>query len=139
MEALVSLLERTDYKIAYSDAYRAFQHKQGDDYVISKRDTPFSSDFDYDKILIENFIPVLCVVHKRCFQKAGFFDENLCRLEDWDLWIRMSRHYKFAHLKEITCEFRWRKDGTSMMTGPLDAFAWASYEYALQVLRVCQK
>ena len=135
VEALVSLLERTDYKIAYSDAYRAFQHKQADEYVISKRDTPFSLDFDYDKILIENFIPVLCVIHKKeCFQKAGFFDENLCRLEDWDLWIRMSRHYKFAHLKEITCEFRWRNDGTSMMTGPLDAFAWASmnmlYKYS---------
>ncbi len=135
MEALVSLLEKTDFKIAYSDAYRAFQHKQGDEYVISKRDKPFSFDFDYSRILIENFIPVLCVIHeKECLQKAGIFDENLCRLEDWDLWIRMSRHYEFAHLKEITCEFRWRKDGSSMMTGPLDAFAWASmnmlYKYS---------
>ncbi|OPY75945.1 MAG: putative glycosyltransferase EpsE [Syntrophorhabdus sp. PtaU1.Bin153] len=126
IESLVTFMEDGDHKIAYSDAYRAFQTRQGDSYTISNRDTPFSLDFDHDRILAENFIPVLCVIHKKeCLQKAGLFDENLRRLEDWDLWIRMSQEYSFAHLKEITCEFRWRDDGTSMVTGPDDAFAWA--------------
>jgi O-antigen biosynthesis protein len=127
VESLVSFLENTYHKIAYSDAHRAFQHKQGHEYVISKKDTPFSFDFDCDRILTENFIPILCVIHeKECLQKVGVFDETLRRMEDWDLWIRMSRHYEFAHIKEVTCEFRWRNDGTSMMTGPIDAFAWAT-------------
>lgn len=126
VETLIAFMENGDHKVAYSDAYRAFQNKQGDSYTISKRDTPFSFDFDHDRILTENFIPVLCVIHKKeCLQKAGLFDENLRRLEDWDLWIRMSQQYSFAHLKEITCEFRWRDDGTSMVTGPGNPFAWA--------------
>ena len=126
VETLVTSMENGDHKVAYSDAYRAFQNRQGDSYIISKRDTPFSIDFDHDRILTENFIPVLCVIHKKeCLQKVGLFDENLRRLEDWDLWIRMSQQYTFAHLREITCEFRCREDGTSMVTGPDDAFAWA--------------
>lgn len=126
VETLVAFMENGSHKIAYSDAYRAFQDRQGDNYIISNRDIPYSFDFNYDRILIENYIPVLCVIHKKeCLQKSGLFDENLWRLEDWDLWIRMSQHYNFAHLKEITCEFRWRDNGTSMVTGSSDAFALA--------------
>ena len=51
---------------------------------------------------------------KSCVGDAGMFDESLGAHEDWDLWIRMSRKYQFAHIKKITCEFAWRQDGTTM-------------------------
>jgi hypothetical protein len=34
--------------------------------------------------------------------------------EDWDFWIRMSRVFTFVHLKQVTCEFRWREDGSTV-------------------------
>ncbi len=115
LETLVNFLENSDYKVAYTDAYRSHQKRVGESYVVERRDLPYSFDFDYDRILVENFVPVLCFMHeKSCLEEVGFFDESLTTLEDWDLWIRMSRKFKFAHIPKITCEFSWREDGSSM-------------------------
>jgi GT2 family glycosyltransferase/radical SAM superfamily enzyme YgiQ (UPF0313 family) len=123
LEVLVTFLESTDFYVAYTDAYRATQEFQNGSYATTKRETPYSFDFDYDRILIENFIPVLCIMHRReCLEKSDYFDETLDRHEDWDLWIRMSRHYKFAHIPEITCEFTYRSDGSGMTSGSLPKF-----------------
>jgi GT2 family glycosyltransferase/MoaA/NifB/PqqE/SkfB family radical SAM enzyme/Flp pilus assembly protein TadD len=118
IETLVAFLESSEYKVAYTDAYRAYQEKKNGEYVVIKRDVPYSFDFDYDRILETNFVPVLCFMHERsCVEEAGLFDESLKRLEDWDLWIRMSRKFKFAHIKQLTCEFTWRTDGSTMTSG----------------------
>jgi glycosyltransferase involved in cell wall biosynthesis/pyruvate-formate lyase-activating enzyme len=115
LETLVKFLETSSFKVAYSDAYRAHQILKSGNYVTVKRDLPYSFDFDYDRILCSNFIPVLCFMHeKTCLESVGCFDENLTRHEDWDLWIRLSRKYKMAHIKKITCEFSWKNDGTTM-------------------------
>lgn len=118
LETLVKFLETSDHKIAYTDAYRAHQEPENGKYVTKKRDVPYSLDFDYDRILMGNFIPVLCIMHeKSCIEKVGTFDETLRSHEDWDLWMRMSREFQFAHIKNITCEFSWRQDGSTMTVG----------------------
>ncbi len=115
VETLVNLLETSDYKIAYTDAYRAYQEKENGRYVSKRKDIPYSFDFDPDLILAQNIFPVLCIMHeKSCLDEVGVFDESLTTHEDWDLWIRMSRKYNFAHIEKITCEFAWRTDSTSM-------------------------
>jgi len=40
------------------------------------------------------------LIKKECFDKAGLLDEDLPHLEDLELFIRMTRHYRFAHIKE---------------------------------------
>ena len=126
VETLVRALEGSDYRVAYTDAHRAHQEKRNGRYVVTKRDVPYSFDFDYDRILQTNFIPVLCFMHERsCVEETGLFDESLKRLEDWDMWIRMSRKFKFAHIKELTCEFSWRTDGTTMSSGQAEEFVEA--------------
>lgn len=118
LETLVHFLEGSDYKVAYTDANRAHQKKENGRYVVVKRDVPYSFDFDYDRILVDNFVPVLCFMHERsCLDEAGCFDEDLTTLEDWDLWIRLSRKFKFAHIPRVTCEFSWREDGTTTTSG----------------------
>jgi hypothetical protein len=83
-------------------------------YISEKKDIPYSYDFSDRTLLVSNFIPILCVMHERaCIEQAGMFDESLSTHEDWDLWIRMSRHHSFAHIKKVTCEFAWRDDGSS--------------------------
>lgn len=115
LATLVSHLEATGSKVAYTDAYRATQKKENGAYVIVSRDVPYSYEWDNELILVHNFVPVLCFMHeKRCIEEAGWFDESLTTHEDWDLWVRMSRLFRFKHIKEITCEFRWREDGSSM-------------------------
>jgi glycosyltransferase involved in cell wall biosynthesis len=114
LETLVSFLETTGYKVAYSDAYRVHQVKENGRDISKEKDQPYSRDFDRDQILINNFIPTLCLMHERsCLDEVGTFDEGLATHEDWDLWIRLSRRYHFGHIKKLTCEFSWRTDGTS--------------------------
>ncbi|MCF6147390.1 MAG: glycosyltransferase [Candidatus Kuenenia sp.] len=115
IETLVNLLENSGYKVAYTDAYRAHQEKEDERYVIKQKDIPYSFDFDPNLILAQNLFPVLCIMHERsCTDEVGLFDESLTTHEDWDLWIRMSRKYRFAHIKRITCEFTWKTDSTTM-------------------------
>ncbi len=112
---LVGFLETTGHKVTYSDAYRAHQRSLNGAYRIVGRDIPYSYDFDYDLILIRNFVPMICLMHeKSCGQAVGFFDEALRVHEDWDFLIRVSRQFQIAHIRKVTCEFRWREDGSTL-------------------------
>jgi cellulose synthase/poly-beta-1,6-N-acetylglucosamine synthase-like glycosyltransferase len=123
LQTLVHCLDNNDCAVAYTDANRAHQVQRGSEVVVTHRDTPYSVDFNHDQILIGNFIPVLCVMHRRdCLEQTGLFDESLTTHEDWDLWIRLSRKYRFGHIRKTTCEFSWRTDGTSMTSSRQNDF-----------------
>ena len=103
LETLVTFLETSDYRVAYTDALRALQVKQHGRYATVERNLIYSHDFDADRLIVENQFPVLCLMHeKACLDQAGLFDESLTTHEDWDLWIRLSFHDKFFHIKKIT-------------------------------------
>jgi len=125
LEVLVNFLESNEFKVAFTEACRAYQTSENGKYIITKRDIPYAMDFDEDQILVNNMIPVLCVMHeKSCLDEVGLFDENLTTHEDWDLWIRMSRKFRFAHIEDLTCEFRWREDSTTMSSEKRQDFLW---------------
>jgi glycosyltransferase involved in cell wall biosynthesis len=55
----------------------------------------------HNKLLRGNFVATpTAVVRKECFERAGMFDEQLPRFQDWDLFIRISRFYEFACVNE---------------------------------------
>jgi FkbM family methyltransferase len=115
LETLVSFLETSDHRVAYTDAYRATEEWVDGRYVVTRRDVPFSVNWDNDHILVENFVPVLCFMHEHsCGIAAGDFDETLTTHEDWDYWIRLSRICTPVHIKRVTCEFRAGSDGKSL-------------------------
>ncbi|MBC7962179.1 MAG: glycosyltransferase [Steroidobacteraceae bacterium] len=123
LETLVHLLQANQHQVAYTDAYRALQRPEQGSYRTFEKKILYSCDFDYQRILVENFIPVLCIMHeKSCLLKSGLFDESLKRHEDWDLWVRMSRHFRFVHHPKVTCEFTFRTDGSGMTSGTLPTF-----------------
>ena len=50
---------------------------------------------------------------KECFDKAGLFDEKLPARQDYDMWIRISKYYKFAFLNEpLVYIYRKNRDST---------------------------
>jgi len=115
LKTLVTFLEESSARVAYTDAYRVQQRKQDDEYVTINKDLPYSIEFNANALLVTNYFPVLCVLHeKTCLDECGNFDESLTSHEDWDLWIRMSRIVEFIHIKKVTAEYSWRVDGTSM-------------------------
>lgn len=133
LQTLVAFLENSDYNVAYTDACRISQRKEGDVYRTVSTEYPYSEDFDADRMLSENYIPVLCIMHRAsCLQESGLFDETLNRHEDWDLWIRISRAHPFAHIKNVTCAYTNRLDGSGMVSGSVPAFL-RTFD------RICQK
>jgi glycosyltransferase involved in cell wall biosynthesis len=114
LELLRRLLADGVYRAAAADAVRVFQKPRGAGYRVVRRSPAPSGDYDPDGILVRNPFPVLAVMHERSLiAEAGGFDETLDTHEDWDLWIRISRIARFAHLAAVTAEFTWRRDGSS--------------------------
>ena len=115
LATLLAAVRDGGHRVAYSDALRVTEHKSGDRYATVRRDRPYSYDFDRRRLLIQNFFPVLCVLHEReCASAVGGFDEGMTSHEDWELWLRMSARFPFVHVPSITAEFTHRVDGTSM-------------------------
>ncbi len=114
LETLVDFLERTGNQVAYADAYRVHQVKENGRYVTKSKDLPYSKDFDGAEILVNNFIPNLCLMHaKACVEKVGGFESSLEPHEDWEFLIRLSQNYSIHHVKAVTAEFSWRMDGST--------------------------
>lgn len=126
LETLVDFLKESGQGVAYSNAARVMQQKVEGRYVQVSKDVPYASDFDAERILGDNFIPTLCLLIERaCLEDVGLFDERLPVLEDWELWIRLSRKYPPVHLDRCTCEFSFRDDGSSMTSSRLMDFLYA--------------
>jgi hypothetical protein len=54
----------------------------------------------HEQLLWRNFINTQSLIRKNCFTTAGVFDENAPRFQDWDLFIRISKHFCFAYSNE---------------------------------------
>lgn len=54
----------------------------------------------HNELLKGNFVNGLSSIKKECFEKCGLFDENLFGLEDWELYIRISKNYEFRIVDE---------------------------------------
>jgi len=55
----------------------------------------------YKELLLENFITLpSAVIRKSCFEKVGLFDQTLPRFQDWELFIRLSKHFEFRYVPE---------------------------------------
>lgn len=123
LQTLVNFLEGSKYRVAYSDAYRNLKNIVNGKVLKEDKEVIYSVNFDREKLLVDNYLPVLCLMHeKECLKHTGLFDESLPRHEDWDLWIRLSRSYDFMHIPKITCEFSMRDDGSGMVSGTFPMF-----------------
>jgi hypothetical protein len=58
-------------------------------------------------LLTRNFICGVSVIARRaCYQKTGPFDEALYRSQDYDMWIRLARHFHGYPIVESTVQVR---------------------------------
>jgi glycosyltransferase involved in cell wall biosynthesis len=59
-----------------------------------------------------------CLVHKSVFAKIGLFNENLCLLNDYDMWFRVySAGYKIHYLPQALVKGRIHKNQVSKSIG----------------------
>ena len=91
-----------DVGVVYGGFYYVSQQ---DGRILGKRLPAYKGNV-YDKLLRENFIgsPTL-LIRRECFKRAGLFDPNLSSSQDWDMWLRIARHYKFDYVDEIVAKY----------------------------------
>lgn len=109
VETLVRCLLSRDEKIVYSSVLSAFfdgpPERPGN---CIRKEINHNIDFDPDRILFQNYIPIMSVLfHRDILSKVEGFNGNLNLFEDWDFWIRASRHFSFYHIDKVTAEYRF--------------------------------
>ncbi|MHB8894437.1 MAG: glycosyltransferase family 2 protein [Candidatus Geothermincolia bacterium] len=68
----------------------------------------------YNELMSGNFIDMTsAVVRRECFDVTGMFDTRLHRLIDWEMWIRISRRFRFLFIDEVLSEAVIKDDGIS--------------------------
>ncbi len=66
----------------------------------------FPDGWVFDHLLRGNFVTSLtALVRRRCIDAVGGYDEALI-YEDWDLWLRLSRRYRFVFAPQVFGRYR---------------------------------
>lgn len=61
----------------------------------------------HNELLKGNFVGTPTVLMKKeCFRNQRYFNESLPALEDWELWIELSKYYTFRYIKKpLLCSY----------------------------------
>ena len=112
LQTLVSHVRANHSKVAYSGVKSVYFH--GPPEIPENRvkeEVVFNMGFDPDRLLFENYIPAMSVLFSReVISYVDGFSEELDLFEDWDFWVRISRHTVFQHVEKITAEYRFYGD-----------------------------
>lgn len=106
---------------AYTDAYAARWGlaPPGGESPLLGREVELSQDFDPELLLYRNYIPLICLMHRRsAWEQAGGFDPEMALLGDWDFLIRLSRVGSLLHIAAPTAEYRSRSDLPGVTADP---------------------
>lgn len=98
----VEMMEQmpSDVGVVYSDAFQV--NENGDTlpqmFIEGYRKFVVPPEgFLFDVLWEGNFIPAMTtLIRCDCFTRVGMYDEDLC-FEDWDMWMRISRKFRFAY------------------------------------------
>jgi glycosyltransferase involved in cell wall biosynthesis len=112
---LVSFLEHNDYEVAYTDSLMVYKGYDPHTHEFNnevKKEIAFSQDFNYDRLVFENYIPLMCLLFdRRPLVNSGGFEKSFDLYEDWDLLIRIGNKYPFYHIRQITSNYnQWSID-----------------------------
>jgi len=85
--------------IVYTKTLRKYKNHN---YYIPYQYLKRKDGYLYRNLILGHYmIPTPAVlIKKTCFEKCGYFDENFQVLEEWDLWIRISRFYNFKFINK---------------------------------------
>lgn len=64
--------------------------------------TPVKKGYIFKDMIQQNRMlgPSTMLLRKECFEKVGAFDENIDFGTDYDMWLRISKHFHFDYVKD---------------------------------------
>ena len=101
--------------VVYSSVLRV----EGDNLFCEQIFKGHKNGYIYKDLLYNNFIPSSAILVKdSCFDKIGVWDDNLTCFHDWDLVLRLSKHYEFIYLPEpLVIQYDQRHSITNIPKG----------------------
>lgn len=112
--------------LVYSDAFQIDEHGDllPEMFIAAHRKLPEMPQGQILNVLLEgNFIPgMTTLVRRSCYDTVGSYDEQL-PWEDWDMWMRIARHYSFIYSPTSLAKYRLhrksfsRSDRVAMLKG----------------------
>src|SRR5580704_12095752 len=102
--------------VLYSDAFQ--MDEQGyplpSMFIAAHRKLPEIPQGQILDVLLEgNFIPgMTTLIRRSCYDQVGLYDENL-PWEDWDMWMRLARHYSFLYSPTPSAKYRRHQNSLS--------------------------
>lgn len=134
LEAQIAYLNNLDKKdvILYSD----FDIIDRSSRVIGRSTFPsFKSEKFLYEVLFDSFLNgCTTLVAKRSFDKVGVFNEALKTTQDYDLWVRLAKHFDFMHIPEVLIQSRQHAEQGSLTLGHIEDidgfYVWALHEVA---------
>lgn len=112
-----------DYAVVYSDAELIDDDSNllfGTFMGRLRNSVQFPEDNPTEELLEKGFICAPATMIKRkAYDVVGVYDESLS-FEDYDMWLRLARKFKFKFQKEITTQYRIRQgsETTSLKQSP---------------------
>lgn len=98
----------------YSDKRKVFKH--------SRSESIFKIKNYFKEALKESLIwTSIIVVHRDCFKKLGYFNKNLNRGEDTDLWVRLASNFDIIKSSVITATYRVEAENRTGLSKNLDS------------------
>ncbi len=98
----------SDVGVVYAASIRYRNNKKT--YLPASYIKPKEGDV-FKRLLLGNFIPAISAcVRRECFDQVGIFDPSLPSLEDWEMWIRLAKKYKFRFIEEPLQTIYYTKD-----------------------------
>lgn len=107
----------------------------GDDKFIAYSDyTVFSDSSNSYPVYLEGVLPkhfrywltiqnslhgCTLLIPKKAFAECGVFDETLCTTQDYDLWFRLAKEYRFVHIPELLVKSRQHSEQGSVQMSDL--------------------
>lgn len=131
--------------LLYSDAFQMDEHGHPlpDMFISAHRKLLVVPQGQVLNVLLEgNFIPgMTTLIRRRCYDVVGLYDERL-PWEDWDMWLRLARHYSFVYSPTPSAKYRCHdkslshSDRERMVKG---SFNVCLKQFGLGHLGECQK
>lgn len=106
IERDVEFLEKNDdYGFVFSGfCYFSDDQDRMDERVSLKEGEETTYDYLYGDNVI--YSTSLVTMRKACLDEVGFFDESLIQSADYDMWLRIAKHYKFGFIPECLAKYR---------------------------------
>lgn len=127
----VAVLEGLDesYGLVYSNARVIDKNDQLQDEYLIPLDRTLPKGWVRDRLFEGNFVPVLSVlIRKSVYDQLGGYDPHIL-VEDFDLWLRMATHYKFAAIPKVLAYYRVHGDNISLNYNVFDDIARILIKY----------